>query len=138
MKVRQIMTAEPVRMHEGATVSEAARAMRDANIGALLVERDGQVSGIVTDRDLVVRALADGPAGANRRLKDVCTASVLSVGPDDDTDAVIALMRQQKIRRVPVLDGGRDAIGILSLGDLAIQRDAESVLGQISAAPPTH
>ena len=138
MKVRQVMTAEPVRMHEGATVSEAARAMRDANIGAVLVERDGHVSGIVTDRDLVVRALADGPAGANRRLKDVCTASVLSVGPDDDTDAVIALMRQKKIRRVPVLDGGRDAIGILSLGDMAIQRDAESVLGQISAAPPTH
>lgn len=138
MKVRQIMTAEPVRMHEGATVAEAARAMRDANIGAVLVERDGQVSGIVTDRDLVVRALADGPAGASRRLKDVCTASVLSVGPDDDTDAVVALMRQQKIRRVPVLDGGRDAIGILSLGDMAIHRDAESVLGQISAAPPTH
>lgn len=138
MKVREIMTAEPLRMTEVATIAEAARAMRDRDIGAVLVERNGRVAGIVTDRDLVVRALADGPNAANRRLKDVCSESILSVGPDDDSDLVIALMRDQKIRRVPVLDDGGVAIGILSLGDMAIRRDSESVLGQISAAPPTH
>ncbi|MGD9701129.1 MAG: CBS domain-containing protein [Acidimicrobiia bacterium] len=134
--IRDVMTSELVTCPATATITEAARLMRDRNIGDVLVTRDGdQLTGIVTDRDLVVRCLADGAAG-DATIDQACTGNVTSVTPDSSIDDAIQLMRENSLRRLPVVDDGR-AVGIVTLGDLAIERDPNSALGDISAAAPT-
>jgi CBS domain-containing protein len=137
-KVREIMTGHPVTLEADSTVLDAARRMESDDIGSVIVEENGNICGIVTDRDIVVRAIAASKDPAKTALRDICTKELLTLSPDDDLDRAVALMREKAVRRVPVIDAGGDAIGILSLGDLAMERDRESVLGQISAAPPTH
>ena len=137
MKVSEVMTSDPVVCSADAGLAEAATVMRDRNIGDVLVERDGVVCGIVTDRDIVVRGLAEGRDPGNLTLADVATTDLRSVSPDDDVDAVLSKMEDGAVRRIPVVDGGR-AVGILSIGDLAIERDRDSALGQISSAPPNN
>jgi CBS domain-containing protein len=135
--IRELMTADPIVLDASATVSDAARAMRARDVGDVLVRRDGRVCGIVTDRDLVVRAIAGDPQGGGRKpLGEICTTELAAIAPDAEVDEVIRLMRDKAIRRVPVVEGDR-ALGIVSLGDLAIARDRESTLGEISAAPPS-
>ena len=133
--VRDLMTASPVTMSAAATAADAARAMRDANIGDVILLEDRRIRGIVTDRDIVVRAIADGRDPAKTSLADVCSSDVTTVSPDTDVGEAIRLMREHALRRLPVIEDGRP-IGIVSLGDLAVERDPDSALGEISAAPP--
>jgi len=88
--------------------------------------------GILTDRDVVVRVVAEGRDPRATRLADVCSRELTTVSPDDNVDDAIAVMRDKAIRRVPVVDRGRP-IGIVALGDLAPRG---TTLGEISAAPP--
>jgi CBS domain-containing protein len=135
--IRELMTSDPVVLEATATVYDAARAMKKRDIGDVLVRRDGKLWGIVTDRDLVVRALAEEPDRAARMLLgDLATTDIASVSPDTPIDEAIRIMREKKVRRLPVVEGSRP-LGILSLGDLAVARDLESALGEISAAPPS-
>jgi len=90
---------------------------------------------MVTDRDLVVRSLAEARDPATTTLADICSHPILSVSPTDSVEHAVRLMRTHAIRRVPVVDRGQ-AVGIVSLGDLAVERDPHSALGEISAAPP--
>lgn len=133
--VSDIMTRTPVALSADASVRDAARYMRECHVGAIVVQRQGQVCGIVTDRDIVVRCLARDGDCDEARLGEICSSDVVAVHPDDDVDQVVALMRDKAIRRVPVVKNGK-AVGILSLGDLALQRDPFSALGAISAASP--
>jgi len=133
--VGDIMTAPPVALPAEATVRDAARYMRECNVGAIIVQRQGHVCGIVTDRDLVVRCMARDGDCDEVRLDEVCSPEVIAVHPDDDVDHAVALMRDRAIRRIPVVKNGK-AVGILSLGDLALARDPFSALGAISAASP--
>jgi CBS domain-containing protein len=111
--------------------------MRDRDIGDVLVTRDGdQLAGIVTDRDLVVRCLADG-ADADATIERACSNDLATVTPDSSVDDAIRLMRERSLRRIPVVDGGR-AVGIVTLGDLAVEREPDSALGDISAALPNN
>jgi CBS domain-containing protein len=111
--------------------------MKERDIGDVLVSSGGRLYGIVTDRDLVVRALAEDPTrAADTPLSAICSEAIESVAPDADVGEVIALMEEKAIRRVPVVEEGRP-VGIVSLGDLAVARDSESALGKISSAPPT-
>jgi CBS domain-containing protein len=135
-KIRDIMTTPVVCLDACASPRDAARAMRENDIGDVVVEKDKKVCGIITDRDLVIRGLADD--GLDQELGDFCTTDVTSVGPDADVGEVIELMESRAIRRVPVIDERGHAIGIVSIGDLAQTRDPNSALGQISAAPPNH
>lgn len=128
------MSSDPVCLPAGSTVAAAAAAMRDADIGNVIVQDDGQVCGIVTDRDIVVRVVADGRAPDTVKLGEICSQDLTVVSPNDDVDDAVALMRGRALRRLPVVDGGRP-VGIVSLGDLAVERDPESALGGISAAP---
>jgi CBS domain-containing protein len=135
--IREVLTKDPVVLSETATVTQAARAMRDADIGDVIVvaEGDGQIQGMVTDRDIAVRVVADGADPANVTLDQISTRNVATMSVEDSVEDAIRLMRQRDIRRVPILDGGRP-VGIVSLGDLAVERDTDSVLADISAAEP--
>lgn len=133
--VSDIMTKSPVALSADDTVRDAARYMRECNVGAIVVHKDGKVCGIVTDRDIVVRCLARDGNCDEARLEEICTSNLVAVHPDDDVDYAVALMRDKAIRRIPVVRNGT-AVGILSLGDLALQRDPFSALGAISAASP--
>lgn len=136
--IRELMTADPVVLDASATVSDAARAMKARDVGDVLVRSEGKLCGIVTDRDLVIRAFAGDPQGAARRtLGEICTRDITAVAPDAEVDEAIRLMREKAVRRIPVIEGDRP-LGIVSLGDLAIARDRESALADISAAPPSH
>lgn len=133
--IREVMTPNPIALEASATVAEAARCMRDHDVGDVLVRKDGKLCGIVTDRDLVVRCLAAEDADPAVPLEDVCSREVFTLTPDAEIDQAMELMREHAVRRVPVVEG-EEPVGIVSLGDLAIARDRRSCLGEISAAPP--
>jgi CBS domain-containing protein len=136
-KVRDIMTNNPVTLSKDTPVVEAARKMKQQDIGDIVVTDNGSMCGIVTDRDIVIRAIADAKDPKSTRLGDICTKNLVTVAPDEDVDRAVELMRSHSIRRLPVLENGRP-VGIVSLGDLAMERDPQSVLGQVSTAAPQH
>ncbi len=131
--VRELMTPQPGALPVDTPVRDAARRMRDDDIGNVLVSDGEDVRGIVTDRDLVVRALADHDDLSNTRLRDVCSEQLITARPDDEAGNVVARMREHAVRRVPVVDQGRP-VGMFSIGDAAMERDPDSALGDISAA----
>ncbi len=133
--VNDVMTHDPRTVEVGDTLAEAARVMREADVGAVLVVDDGRVTGIITDRDIVVRAVADGRDPQSTTVRDASSADVVTLTPDQNLDEAARLMQEHDVRRMPVVQQGRPA-GILSLGDLAVERDPESALADISAASP--
>jgi signal-transduction protein with cAMP-binding, CBS, and nucleotidyltransferase domain len=133
--IRELMTMNPVSLPGTASVYEAARAMRDADIGDVIVIENNQVCGIVTDRDIVVRTVAEAQDPAATTLADICSHALLTVAPTDSVEQAVRLMRTHAVRRLPVVEGGQ-AVGIVSLGDLAVAREPDSALGEMSAAPP--
>ncbi len=132
--IRDVMTAKPKTLAGSATLAEAARVMRQEDIGDVLVVDDGKPCGIVTDRDIVVRGIAAGKDPGQTAVKDIASKDVVTLAPDDSIDEAIRLMREHAVRRIPVMESGKP-VGIVSLGDLAVERDQRSVLGQVSAAP---
>ncbi|MGW5210548.1 CBS domain-containing protein [Streptomyces sp. NPDC004051] len=134
--VSEVMTSVPVTVEPQASVTSVARMMRDEDVGAVLVTEGERLRGLVSDRDLVVRALAGGGDPNRTTVAEACSEDLVTVGPDDDLTLVVQVMREHAIRRVPVVDDDQHAVGIVSLGDLAIERDPESALGDISAAKP--
>ena len=135
-KVREVMTEDPVVLPEDASLVDAARLMRDQGIGDVIVTDGQQAKGIVTDRDIVIRAVAEGSDPGQVRVGEVLSGDLASVTPEDSVERAIALMREKAIRRVPVVESGK-AVGVVSIGDLAIERDADSALADISEEPPT-
>jgi CBS domain-containing protein len=133
--IRELMTPNPVVLPGTASVHEAACAMRDAEIGDVIVLEHNQICGIVTDRDIVVRLVAEAQDPATTTLADLCSHALVTVRPTDSIEEAVRLMRSHTIRRLPVVEGGQ-AVGIVSLGDLAVEQDPHSALGEISAAPP--
>jgi CBS domain-containing protein len=134
-KVREVMTENPVVLPKDASIVEAARLMRDHGIGDVIVVDGERAEGIVTDRDIVIRAVAEGTAPGEVRMQDVLSGELAAVTPDDPVERAIALMREKAIRRVPVVESGRP-VGVVSIGDLAVQRDEDSALADISEEPP--
>ena len=119
MKVREVMTSPVVRIHPDENAEVAARALAHYNIGVLPVcAGDGQLRGLVTDRDLVTRCVAAGRSPCATSVAQVMTKQVVSVPPDAEATQAAELMRAQQVRRLPVLENGR-LCGMVSLGDLA-------------------
>jgi CBS domain-containing protein len=127
------MTPEPVTLPLDAPLTEAARLMRDNEISGVLVTQDGRLCGLLTDRDIVVRAVAEGRDLTGTRLADICSAGLVTVSPDDEADAALQLMLDQAVGRLPVVEDGRP-VGIVSIGDLAPERDAAAALA--GSGPP--
>jgi CBS domain-containing protein len=133
--VEEIMTRDPRTVNADDPIVDAARQMREGDIGDVIVLKDGQVEGIVTDRDIVVRAVADARDAESTRVGDVCTTGLEAIQPSASVDDALRKMRESDIRRLPVVEGGRP-VGIVSLGDLAVEREPDSTLADISAASP--
>jgi signal-transduction protein with cAMP-binding, CBS, and nucleotidyltransferase domain len=130
-KVRDVMTPGPIGVDYDQSVGEAARAMRDWGVGAILVVSNGSLYGLVTDRDLVVRAVAE-ERGADEPVGPLSSANLIGVDADADVHEAMRLMRQHGVRRLPVLEDGQIA-GIVSLGDLAMQDEPDLAFAQFSA-----
>ncbi|HWH33739.1 MAG TPA: CBS domain-containing protein [Acidimicrobiales bacterium] len=133
--VRDLMTADPVTLPADATVLEAARRMRDADIGDIVVLDGDRMSGLVTDRDLVVRALAEGRDPSQTSIGEVSSRDLATLDPDASVEEAIRIVRQRAVRRIPVAEDGRP-VGVVSIGDLAVERDESSALADVSAAAP--
>ncbi|NYI04135.1 CBS domain-containing protein [Allostreptomyces psammosilenae] len=131
--VSDVMTANPETIEVTEPVAEAARKMRSSDAGAIVVLDHGQVAGIVTDRDITLRVVAED-RGGDTPVREACSSTELTtVRPDTDLDEAVRLMRGKAVRRLPVVQNNQP-VGIVSLGDLAIERDPDSALGDISAA----
>lgn len=136
--LQDVMSKNPVTMHTGTSVMDAARKMRDDDIGDVIVLRDGEVGGIVTDRDIVVRVLAEGLDPQMISIGQICTDDVVCLSPEDDVDRAVLVMKEHAIRRIPVVDGGGAPVGVVSIGDLAVEANGEQALADISAALPNN
>jgi CBS domain-containing protein len=134
--VRDLLKGDPVTVEASATVEEAAKLMDEKDIGNVLVVENGEVQGIVTDRDIVVRVIAKGN-GPDASVREACSTDVETIAPDTSIDEAIQKMEQGNVRRLPVVDDDKP-VGVISLGDLAEARDKDSALADISAASPNN
>ena len=132
--IRDVMTSNPVTIETSGSVLDLARLMRDNDTGAVIVLDNGKVSGIATDRDIALRAVAEGKDPSSCTVGDVATTGATTVAPDTSLDQAINLMKTEAIRRLPVVENDKP-VGIVSLGDLAIEGRGEEALDDISAAP---
>lgn len=139
MNIRDVMTSNPRTVAPTESIQNAARIMRDEDTGVVPVVENGRPVGLVTDRDIVVRAVADEGNDLDQlRVKDVCTGDhIATLEPTADVGDAIRLMTEKAIRRIPVVEN-EQPIGIVTIGDLAAQRDPNSALGQISQAAPNN
>lgn len=132
--VADVMTPAPTAVDLSDTIQVAARAMAAQDVGALVVQSESKTVGIITDRDLVVRGIAEG-LDVEAPVRQVASEELVTVGPSDPVETAVEVMRAAAVRRVPVMDGDV-AVGIVSIGDLAITRDPSSALADISEAEP--
>ncbi len=136
MKVKDIMTRQVVSVSQSSTLGEVATEMKNLNVGSIPVcDNNSRLLGIVTDRDMVVRGLTQGYESQSI-VRDVMTASPVSVTPDTDVTEVTNLMAEHQVRRLPVVEGGT-LVGIVSIGDVAVRDrlidEAGDALADISA-----
>ena len=126
MHIRDIMTLNPRFVSPDDSIQTAAQIMRDEDTGVVPVCDNGRTVGIITDRDIVVRAIAEGQA--SRTVRDIATTDVIAARPDMSTREAAELMAEHQVRRLPVVDGGR-LVGIVSIGDLAVKEAKDSRVG---------
>jgi CBS domain-containing protein len=127
MNIREVMTPNPQCVTLGDSIQNAARIMRDCDTGAVPVVDNGRPVGIVTDRDIVVRAVADG-AQLNRPVREIVTGSIVCATPEMSTREAADLMSEHRVRRLPVVENER-LVGIVSLGDLAVKEAKDKRIG---------
>ncbi len=134
-RVTEIMTDRIISVELSNSAADAARVMRDEDVGDVLVTENNIVRGVVTDRDIVVRVVSHGSDASTTSVRDVKSNRVVSVAPDTPVDEAIQTLRENALRRLPVIDGEGHALGVVALGDLAADRDPGSALSDITSAP---
>ena len=138
LSVADVMTKNPRTLDADSSIADAARMMLEQGIGDVLVMRNHRFCGIVTDRDIVVRAIAHDRDPNQTRLEEICSSEVLvTVRPEDSAEEAMQRMKEHSLRRLPVIDAGLP-VGIVTLGDMAMHQPADGVLAEISAAPSNH
>ncbi|MBL6277380.1 CBS domain-containing protein [Micromonospora fiedleri] len=135
--VGEFMTTRLVTMDGNDTLVAAAQEMRNSAIGDVVVTDGDNVVGIITDRDITVRGVAESLDPNTTRLNQLTTKDVITVSQYDDAVSAADLMRTYAVRRLPVVEDGR-LIGLVSMGDLAVEREPQSVLADISADDPNN
>jgi CBS domain-containing protein len=133
--VAELMTRDPARVHEEDTVARAAQLMRQNDTGDVAVVDDGHVVGIITDRDITIRVVAADRPISTHVGEAASEQEIVTISPGATVAQAVSLMREKAVRRLPVVERG-ELVGMLSLGDLAIEVDPESGLAAISAAEP--
>ena len=134
--IQDVMTDSPCAVDMTTSIAVAARAMRENDIGDIIVLDGDRLYGILTDRDIVVRGLAEDKDPGTTAVGEICSRDLTTVQPTDSVASAVRLMRERALRRLPVVDERGRVIGIVSIGDLAVERDPRSALADISAAPP--
>ncbi len=129
MRCREIMTSSVQTATRNTTLQDAAVLMRDGDMGAIPVVEDGKLVGIVTDRDIVVRSVADGQA-ASSSVGEAMTSEIFSVRPDDFVFEAIRLMGDKQIRRVPVVNDAGELAGIIAMADIALEMEDEREIAE--------
>jgi CBS domain-containing protein len=135
LTINEIMTTDVVQLQVDTTLTDAARTMREEDIGDVVVMDDDRLVGLVTDRDIVIRAVAEGLNPQSTTLGAVVSKDLATVRPDSTALEAALMMRERAVRRLLVCDDDH-LVGILSIGDLAVDIDPESVLAGISEAAP--
>jgi CBS domain-containing protein len=133
--VKEVMTTNLIALDNSRTALDAAVAMATNNVGDVVVTDENGICGIVTDRDIVIRVVAANKS-METTLGEICSRDLETLSATDTVDDAIQIMREHAVRRLPVVENNQP-IGIVSLGDLALDRDPQSVLGAVSGAPPT-
>jgi CBS domain-containing protein len=133
--VSELMSTQVVALESASPLRLAAEVMRDEDVGAVVITDAGRVAGIVTDRDLVTRAMAIGRDATATDLASIETERVVTMPPSDPVERATSLMREHAVRRIVVVDESDQPVGVVSMGDLARRRDPGSVLADIRAAP---
>ena len=123
MLIREVMTEGAECTRPDATLQEAARRMKELDVGSLPVCENDRLSGILTDRDIILRSVAEGRNPAEHRVRDAMTQELFYAFDDQDVDELTQIMKQRQIRRVPILNREKRLVGIVSLGDLAVQSE---------------
>jgi CBS domain-containing protein len=123
MKARELMTENPECVSEGDTIQHAAQLMRDLNVGSIPVVDDAtsrRLRGVITDRDIAIRHVAEGHDGQCRVSDEMSRDTLYTVSPDDDDHTIMARMKEGQVRRIPVLENER-VVGIVAQADLAVR-----------------
>ncbi len=127
-KIRDVMTADPRTIEPTTPLVEAARLMRDEDVGPLPIVEGGRLVGMLTDRDIVVRAIADGRDPQSTTAGDVASQQVVTIDPEQDLGEALRLMAQHQVRRLPVVENGQ-LVGYLAIGDLAVDSGRDQLVG---------
>ena len=128
MKVKDLMTQDPATLGPNATIGEAATLVKQEDCGSIPIVDDGRLVGIVTDRDIVVRAIAAGKEPKRTRISEIMSADPITVRPDDSVDEAEQAMRERQVRRLPVVEDGR-LVGIIVTAQLA-RNESERETGE--------
>jgi len=116
--IKEIMTRDVRACEPNATVADAAKVMAQEDVGPVPIVEDGRLVGIVTDRDIVVRVVAEGRDPNATAVKEIASTDLVTVSPDDDLDEALNLLAERQVRRLPVVEGDR-LVGIVAQADIA-------------------
>ena len=131
MKIKDVMTTSVECVRPETTLQEAAAKMKSLNVGSLPVCEGDRPIGIITDRDIVVRAIAEGRDPRTTRVPEAMTAEVVSVPETADVKEAARLMKDRQIRRIVVVDPNKRVVGIVSLGDIAVDAHDDKMSGDV-------
>jgi CBS domain-containing protein len=134
MQLRDIMTSDPLVLSPGTVLRDAAQKMRDLDSGVMPVGEHDRLVGMLTDRDITVRATAEGKDPNSTPVRDVMTSDVIYCFDDEDLEAAARKMEQHQIRRLIVLNHDKRLVGIASLGDLAVYAPSDRLSGEVTEA----
>lgn len=137
-KVREVMTDRPRGISLETPLSQAAELMESEDVGSLPVLEGEQLAGMVTDRDIVIRAVAKGKDPRGMPVREIATKDVIAVRPDDDLSEALKLMASHQVRRLPVVDDDNRLVGVLAQADVALQakeKEVGELVEEISRAP---
>jgi len=141
-KIRDIMTANPETVSEKDSVRDAARIMKKRDTGVVPVVDGKKIIGLITDRDIVVRLIAEGKDASNAKVSEAMSKNIRSVKEDASVDEVLRVMKSAEVRRVPVVNKNDEIVGIVSIGDLAVETNQDNKVGKaiedISEARPNN
>jgi CBS domain-containing protein len=122
-KIRDVMTPNPRTVEPSATVQEAAKVMRDEDVGPVPIVENGSVTGIVTDRDIVLNVVAEGKDVTSTPVSEIASGDLITVDPEQTLDEALRLMAQHQVRRLPVCEEDGRLVGIVAQADIARQSD---------------